>query len=89
MNAFIALWIAVAVAAACLSPLVLDEFDDVLADLGGEGRVVVAVIAAVAWPLFLVLGALWLVRAAGIGVAQVWRLLVPAKVKLPKAQVRR
>lgn len=88
MNVLIIFWIAVAVVGACVSPLVFDEIE-VLSDLGGEGRAVVGIVAAIVWPLFLLLGVLWLVRAFCIGLAQVWRLFVPAKSKLPKARVRR
>lgn len=88
MNEIIAIWIGIAVGAACVSPLVMDDLVD-LADLPGEGRAVVGILAALVWPLLLVTGVLWLVCALGRGVAQVWRLLVPAKAKLPKAQVRR
>lgn len=89
MTQLIAVWIGVAVVAAVVAVSFVLPEDEILGGLGNEGRVVVAILGAAVWPLFLLVGVAWLVRALCIGLAQVWRLLVPAKAELPKAQVRK
>jgi hypothetical protein len=57
--------------------------------LADEGRAVLGVIAGLLWPLVALYAIVRFLCAAWRGVMQCVRLVVPAKAKLPRAEVRR
>lgn len=78
-----------AAAAAMMLGLWIDDAPELIEQLGPEGKVVAVMGIGLLWPLLIVLGLAWLMRAAGRGVAQIARAVRPAKEEpLPKATAR-
>lgn len=71
--------------------LTIDEEIRIIDDLGKEGRAVLAILIGALWPLLVVAGVLWLLRAGGRGIAQVWRVAFPKKplAEVPEARTVR
>lgn len=90
VNEMIACYATVAAIGAFIGAMIFATEDDLLdLDLPTEGRIVLGVIAGLLWPIVALLFVVWFMRAAWRGVMQCVRLVVPAKVKVPKAEVRR
>jgi hypothetical protein len=90
VRVFLLLWAFFAGVLAITFPLVaVIENPRQLRSLNTEGRVVVGILAGVLWPLIGVWGLAVSFAFIGRGFAQLWRFVIPRRVKLPRAQVRK
>jgi len=93
VDDILVLYVAVVVTVAAMSPLWLFDGDrpPFIAKLRHEGIVVLCIFVALLWPLGVLVGVAWALRAFGRGVAQIVALLPQkaAKPALPRAKAMR